>query len=153
MSEHITGSDATLLLMTGIGACGACVAALMQCVLRSRCETIKCCGAECTRAVLPLNRHLWTRLLSTESANEVRCKPRGGGGGLFPGCVAGCSPCLSCSLGREKKHLVIHGHTLWVMYFHIQPSDLFQDRAGFVLALKQALQCDMCGSWRGCVWS
>ena len=39
--------------MTGIGACGACAAALMQCVLRSRCETIKCCGAECTRRVLP----------------------------------------------------------------------------------------------------
>lgn len=51
--QDISGGDATLLIMTGIGATGAALAALMQCILRSRCETIKCCGAECTRRVLP----------------------------------------------------------------------------------------------------
>lgn len=53
MSDGITGNDATLIIMTGIGATGAAMAALMQCILRSRCETIECCGAKCTRRVLP----------------------------------------------------------------------------------------------------
>ena len=51
--EKLDGNDITLILMTSIGAVGACFAALLQCVLRSRCQRINCCGAECVRDVLP----------------------------------------------------------------------------------------------------
>ena len=53
MNEDLTGSEQFMLIMTGIAAAGACIAALLQFILRSRCETIKCCGVECIRNVVP----------------------------------------------------------------------------------------------------
>ena len=39
-------------LLTVFGLISACLGSFGVCILRSRCVTIKCCGASCERAVL-----------------------------------------------------------------------------------------------------
>ena len=51
MSEFVSENQAFLLTAAGVffsalGACG-------MCILKSRCTTIKCCGLEITRDVIP----------------------------------------------------------------------------------------------------
>ena len=39
-------------LLSVLALCLGFAGGLLSCVLRSRCETIKCCGSECTRRVI-----------------------------------------------------------------------------------------------------
>ena len=58
MSEsdsYLNGSEQFLLISGAIGAASACLAMILQCVLRSRCSTIKCCGVECQRQVIDIS--------------------------------------------------------------------------------------------------
>jgi hypothetical protein len=41
----VDGSQAMILILAALAFIGGCVASLLQCALRSRCTTIKCCGA------------------------------------------------------------------------------------------------------------
>ena len=49
----LSGSEGFMLIMAGISFLGACVGVTYNFVLRSRCTQIDCCGASCTRDVLP----------------------------------------------------------------------------------------------------
>jgi len=41
----LDGSQSMILILAAFAFVGGCVASLLQCALRSRCTTIKCCGA------------------------------------------------------------------------------------------------------------
>lgn len=48
----LDGSQAMILILAAFAFIGGCVASLLQCALRSRCTTIKCCGAYIERDVV-----------------------------------------------------------------------------------------------------
>lgn len=48
----LDGSQAMILILAAFGFVGGCIASLLQCALRSRCTTIKCCGAYIERDVV-----------------------------------------------------------------------------------------------------
>ena len=48
----LTGSQSVIIILAAMGFLGGCVAAFLQCALRSRCTTIKCCGAYIERDVV-----------------------------------------------------------------------------------------------------
>ena len=49
-NEFISTNGAFVLTFTGM--VGACCAGILICILKSRCERIKCCGIECDRRVI-----------------------------------------------------------------------------------------------------
>eukprot|EP00964_Phaeocystis_antarctica_P050360 scaffold29235_cov58-Phaeocystis_antarctica.AAC.1 len=48
----LDGSQSMILILAAFAFVGGCVASLLQCALRSRCTTIKCCGAYIERDVV-----------------------------------------------------------------------------------------------------
>jgi len=58
MESHTTtelnGSEQFMLITGGITMAGACLAMILQFVLKSRCTSIKCCGFHCERSVVEL---------------------------------------------------------------------------------------------------
>ena len=56
MASLLTGSEVFMLIMAGISFLGAYVGITYSFILRSRCTHISCCGASCTRDVLPANQ-------------------------------------------------------------------------------------------------
>jgi hypothetical protein len=56
MASLLTGSEVFMLIMAGISFLGACVGITYSFILRSRCTQISCCGASCTRDVLPADQ-------------------------------------------------------------------------------------------------
>jgi hypothetical protein len=56
MSEDsLNGSEQFMLITGGIAAAGACLAMILQFILKSRCSRIRCCGVECDRQVLDIS--------------------------------------------------------------------------------------------------
>ena len=49
----LSGSEVFMLIMAGLSFLGACLGVILNFALKSRCTTIRCCGSECTRDVLP----------------------------------------------------------------------------------------------------
>ena len=56
MAALLSGSEVFMLIMAGISFLGACVGITYSFILRSRCTQISCCGASCTRDVLPADQ-------------------------------------------------------------------------------------------------
>lgn len=55
MSEDsLNGSEQFMLITGGIAAAGACLAMILQFILKSRCSRIRCCGVECDRQVIDI---------------------------------------------------------------------------------------------------
>ena len=55
MSEDsLNGSEQFMLITGGIAAAGACLAMVLQFILKSRCSRIRCCGVECDRQVIDI---------------------------------------------------------------------------------------------------
>ena len=55
MSEDsLNGSEQFMLISGAMAAAGACLAMILQFVLKSRCSRIKCCGIECDRQVIDI---------------------------------------------------------------------------------------------------
>ena len=55
MSENeLNGSEQFMLITGGIAAAGACLAMVLQFILKSRCSRIRCCGVECDRQVIDI---------------------------------------------------------------------------------------------------
>ena len=48
----LTGSESVIVILATMGFLGGCIGAVLQCALRSRCTTIKCCGAYIERDVV-----------------------------------------------------------------------------------------------------
>ena len=48
----LTGRESVIVILAAMGFLGGCIASVLQCVLRSRCTTIKCCGAYIERDVV-----------------------------------------------------------------------------------------------------
>ena len=49
----LSGSEIVMLLLAGMSCLGACLGVVLNFALKSRCTTIRACGTECTRDVLP----------------------------------------------------------------------------------------------------
>ena len=57
MSESettLSGSEQFMLISGGMAAAGACLAMVLQFVLKSRCSRIRMCGMECERQVIDI---------------------------------------------------------------------------------------------------
>ena len=58
MSEDdstLSGSEQFMLISGGMAAAGACLAMVLQFVLKSRCSRIQMCGMECDRQVIDIS--------------------------------------------------------------------------------------------------
>ena len=73
MTPLLSGSEVFMLIMAGISFVGACVGITYSFILRSRCTHIACCGASCTRDVLPADQsQLDTTALQQVTARIAR---------------------------------------------------------------------------------
>ena len=75
MTPLLSGSEVFMLIMAGISFVGACVGITYSFILRSRrwCTHIACCGASCTRDVLPADQsQLDTTALQQVAARIAR---------------------------------------------------------------------------------
>jgi len=67
----LDGSQSMILILAAFAFVGGCVASLLQCALRSRCTTIKCCGAYIERDVVSDEQATTLDTGSLESAGRT----------------------------------------------------------------------------------
>ena len=63
----LSGSEIMILILAALAFLGGCIGAVLQCILRSRCTTIKCCGAVIEREVVSAEQATTLNTLALES--------------------------------------------------------------------------------------